>query len=104
MSRSSLLDHFSALDDPRQRGKMLCPLPEIMLLVLCATLAGAEDFVEIRHLGLQKLDFLRGLLPFARGIPSRPRRPRPPVRSPPWPKGNCAVRSLYRDQALDEKA
>ncbi|MFN7598211.1 MAG: ISAs1 family transposase [Cereibacter sp.] len=70
MSRSSLLDHFSALDDPRQRGKVLYPLPEIMLLVLCATLAGAEDFVEIRHWGRQKLDFLRGLLPFARGIPS----------------------------------
>lgn len=70
MSRPSLLDHFSALDDPRQRGKVVYPLPEIMLLVLCATLAGAEDFVEIRHWGRQKLDFLRGLLPFAQGIPS----------------------------------
>ena len=58
MFRSSLLEHFSALDDPRQRGKVLCPLPEIMLLVLCATLAGAEDFVEIRHWGRQKLDTL----------------------------------------------
>lgn len=34
MSRLSLLDHFSALDDPRQRGKVVYPLPEIMLLVL----------------------------------------------------------------------
>ena len=61
MSRRSLLDHFSTLDDPRQRGKVVYPLPEIMLLVLCATLAGAEDFVEIRQWGRQKLEFLRSL-------------------------------------------
>ncbi len=41
-----------------------------MLLVLCATLAGAEDFVEIRHWGREKLAFLRTLLPFRHGIPS----------------------------------
>jgi predicted transposase YbfD/YdcC len=70
MAQQSLLDHFSALQDPRQRGKVVYPLPEIMLLVLCATLAGAEDFVEVRHWGCQKLAFLRGMLPFAQGIPS----------------------------------
>lgn len=70
MAGSALLDHFSALDDPRQRGKVLYPLPEIMLLVLCATLSGAEDFVEIRFWGREKLAFLRTMLPFKRGIPS----------------------------------
>lgn len=70
MAAVSLLDHFSALDDPRQPGKVLYPLPEIMLLVLCATLAGAEDFVEIRFWGRGKLAFLRRMLPFRRGIPS----------------------------------
>jgi predicted transposase YbfD/YdcC len=70
MAGPALLDHFSALDDPRQPGKVLYPLPEVMLLVLCATLAGAEDFVEIGLWGRQKLDFLRTLLPFRRGIPS----------------------------------
>ena len=69
MPRPSLLDHFSGLDDPRQRGKVLYPLPEIMLLILCATLSGAEDFVETRLWGLKKLRFLRGILPFKRGIP-----------------------------------
>ena len=43
MFRPSLPGHFPALDDPRQRGKVVCPLPEIMLLVLCATLAGTAD-------------------------------------------------------------
>src|SRR5215210_3718605 len=50
-SKRSLIEHFSALDDPRQAWKVIYPLPEIMLLVLCATLAGAEDFVEARLLG-----------------------------------------------------
>ena len=70
MAQLSLLGHFSALTDPRQRGKVLYPLPEIMLLILCGTLAGAEDFVEIREWGRKKLRFLRGLCPFTQGIPS----------------------------------
>ena len=70
MVRQSLLDHFSALSDPRRQGKVVYPLPEIMLLVLCATLAGAEDFVEVRHWGRKKLPFLRDMLPYASGIPS----------------------------------
>ena len=38
------VNHFSALEDPRQSWKVVYPLPEIMLLVLCGTLAAAEDF------------------------------------------------------------
>src|SRR5271166_2658146 len=66
----ALIDHFSALRDPRQQGKVLYPLREVMLLILCAVLAGAEDFVEIATWGRTNLEFLRRLLPFARGIPS----------------------------------
>lgn len=69
-AQRSLIDHFAALKDPRQAWKVVYPLPEIMLLVLCATLAAAEDFVEIRRWGREKLPFLRTLLPFAHGIPS----------------------------------
>ena len=70
MSGRSLIEQFSALDDPRQAWKVLFPLPEILLLVLCGTLAGAEDFVEIRRWGQMHQDFLRRLLPFKAGIPS----------------------------------
>lgn len=69
-SSASLLDHFSALSDPRQRWRVLYPLPEILLLVLCATLSGMEDFVEIRLWGEQRLDFLRRFLPYERGLPA----------------------------------
>ena len=66
----SLLDHFSVLRDPRQGGKVLYLLPEILLLVLCATLAGANDFVAVRLWGEQALPFLRRLLPYEDGLPS----------------------------------
>jgi predicted transposase YbfD/YdcC len=70
MSGRALLDHFSALKDPRQAWKVVYPLPEILLCVLCATMAGAEDFVETERWANKKLDFLRRFLPFADGIAS----------------------------------
>jgi predicted transposase YbfD/YdcC len=69
-SKRSLIEHFSALKDPRQAWKVIYPLPEIMLLALCATLAGAEDFVEARLWGVKNLAFLRRFLPFKDGLPS----------------------------------
>lgn len=66
----SLLDHFSALKDPRQSAKVLYPLAEVLLLALSATLAGADDFVETVLWGTEHLAFLRRFYPFARGIPS----------------------------------
>ena len=69
-SDCSLVAAFAGLSDPRQSAKVLYPLPEIMLLLLCATLAGADDFVEIAVWGEQNLGFLRCLLPFQHGIPS----------------------------------
>src|SRR3954471_754458 len=66
----SLLDHFAALEDPRQQAKVLYPLPEILLLLLCATLAGADDVPELGIWGGENLAFLRRLLPYRHGIPS----------------------------------
>jgi DDE_Tnp_1-associated len=66
-----LLQHFAALKDPRQLVKVLYPLPEILLLVLCATIAAADDFVEIKHWGETHMDFLRRFLPYAVSCPTR---------------------------------
>src|SRR5437764_13295464 len=66
----SLLDHFAALEDPRQQAKVLYPLPEILLLLLCATLAGAGDVTEVGLWGEENLAFLRRFLPYRHGIAS----------------------------------
>ena len=67
---TSLLDRFAALEDPRQAAKVLYPLPAILLLLLSATLAGADDCVEIELRGREQLAFLRRFLPYRHGIPS----------------------------------
>jgi predicted transposase YbfD/YdcC len=66
----SLLARFATLEDPRQTAKVLYPLPEILLLLLSATLAGADDCVEIEFWGKEQLAFLRRFLPYQHGIPS----------------------------------
>ena len=64
------LNHFNDLPDPRQRGKIVYPLDEVLLLTLLAVLAGADSFVEIARFGDKKLDLLRRFRPFRDGTPS----------------------------------
>lgn len=63
------LRHFNDLADPRQAGKVIYPLDEILLLCLLAVLAGAECFTEIALFGVKKLGFLRRFRPFKDGTP-----------------------------------
>ena len=65
----SLLDHFAALSDPRQHAKVLYPLPEILLLVLSATIAGADDFVETTLWGTRASGVPQTLLPLRQRHP-----------------------------------
>ena len=64
------LDYFKDLPDPRQPGKVIYPLPEVLLLCLLAVLAGAETFVDIARFGEKKLDLLRRFRPFLHGTPA----------------------------------
>ena len=64
------LNHFKDLPDPRQAGKVIYPLDEVLLLCLLAVLAGAETFVDISLFGGKKLDLLRRFRPFRDGTPS----------------------------------
>jgi predicted transposase YbfD/YdcC len=64
------LSHFKGLPDPRQPGKVIYPLDEVLLLCLLAVLAGAETFVDIALFGERKLDLLRRFRPFRCGTPS----------------------------------
>jgi predicted transposase YbfD/YdcC len=64
------LSFFADLPDPRQPGKVIYPLQEVLLLCLLAVLAGAECFVEIARFGEKKIELLRRFLPFKDGTPS----------------------------------
>ena len=43
------LTHFCDLPDPRQRGKLLYPLPELLLCCLVGVLYGANGWVEVEE-------------------------------------------------------
>ena len=64
------LESFKELDDPRQRGKVLYPLDEVLLLVLLGVIAGCESWVEIARYGEKKLALLRRFRPFKDAPPS----------------------------------
>jgi predicted transposase YbfD/YdcC len=64
------LDYFKDLPDPRQRGKVIYPLDEVLLLCLLAVLAGSEAITDIARFGEKKLDLLRRFRPFRDGTPA----------------------------------
>jgi predicted transposase YbfD/YdcC len=66
----AIIDYFVDMPDPRQQGKVLYPLAEIVLTSLCAIICGAETYVDIEEFGDAKIDFLKQFLPFENGIPS----------------------------------
>jgi predicted transposase YbfD/YdcC len=64
------LDYFKDLPDPRQRGKVIYPLDEVLLFCLLAVLGGAETFVDTALFGEKKIGLLRRFRPFRDGTPS----------------------------------
>jgi predicted transposase YbfD/YdcC len=66
----AIIEHFEDMPDPRQQGKVLYPLAEIVLTSLCAIICGAESYVDIEEFGNAKIDFLKQFLPFKNGTPS----------------------------------
>lgn len=67
--RKSLLEHFSAIKDNRQSCKVMYPLSEVLLLVVCGTMAACDDYDDIVLWGNRHLDFLRRLQPYHFSIP-----------------------------------
>ena len=66
----SFLAQRAALRGPRQTAKALDPLPEVLLLLPCGAVAGADGFVALALWGSEPLAVWRRFLPGARGVPS----------------------------------
>jgi len=65
-----LADRFSDLDDPRERGKVIYPLTDVLVIAVCAAIAGAESYEDIVLYGKSKKSWLTGFLDLEHGIPS----------------------------------
>lgn len=64
-----LLDHLGRIEDTRQSWKVAYPLREVLLLVVCGTIASGDDYEDIVDWGEAHLSFLRGFADFYHGIP-----------------------------------
>jgi predicted transposase YbfD/YdcC len=65
----ALLDHFATIDDPRDVRRVAHPLPEVLLLVVCGTMADCDDYEHIAAWGQAHLPFLRRYMPYGYGVP-----------------------------------
>jgi predicted transposase YbfD/YdcC len=62
---------FSGLKDPRIERKKLYPLREILFVVLCGMICGAESWRDFVLFGKEKIDFLKEYFEYSNGIPSK---------------------------------
>ena len=65
-----LLDWLEYLEDGRQQIKVQHKLKDILVIVLFATLANADDWVEITMFADYYQDYFRKYIPLENGIPS----------------------------------
>ena len=65
----SLLDHFSIIDDWREPWRVAHPLREVLLLVVCGSMADCDHYDAIAAWGEANLPFLRRYLPYEHGAP-----------------------------------
>lgn len=69
-AKRSILEHFSAIPDPRREHGKLHLLADILALALCAVIAGAGSWQQIETFGQEKFAWLAQLLRLPNGIPS----------------------------------
>jgi len=65
-----LVEQFAALDDPRCPKKIEHRLVDVLVIAVCAVVAGAEMFEDIALYGRCKQAWLRGFLELPGGAPS----------------------------------
>jgi predicted transposase YbfD/YdcC len=67
---TSVKDHFLSLSDPRIFRKTHHRLIDVIVIALCAVIAGADDWVEIAAFGREKESWFKTFLELPNGIPS----------------------------------
>lgn len=67
---TSISDHFKNLPDPRIEGRSRHLLIDIITMVLCAVIGGADTFDDINLFAQEKEEWFRSFLELPGGIPS----------------------------------
>jgi predicted transposase YbfD/YdcC len=66
----SIPQYFAKLKDPRRAHRRLHHLQDIIVIALCAVIAGAQDWQQIETFGRKRRAWLDGFLELCNGIPS----------------------------------
>ena len=66
----SIRKHFASLRDPRLKRRQRHLLADILVITLCAVIAGANNFPQIEAFGKRRRDWLARFLALPNGIPS----------------------------------
>lgn len=66
----SIPQYFAKLKDPRRAHRRLHLLQDIIVIALCATIAGAQDWQEIETFARERRDWLKRFLKLPNGVPS----------------------------------
>src|SRR6516162_10120197 len=66
----SIPKYFRKLKDPRRAHRRLHRLQDIIVIALCAVIAGAQDWQEIETFGRKRLAWLKRFLPLPNGSPA----------------------------------
>ena len=68
--KSTVLDFFADMPDPRVERTKLHKLEDILAITICAVICGAEGWTEIELFGRSKYTWLKTFLDLPNGIPS----------------------------------
>jgi predicted transposase YbfD/YdcC len=63
-------NHFGNVSDPRVDRTKLHRLIDILVIAICAVIAGADNWEDVAEFGQAKLEWFQGFLELANGIPS----------------------------------
>lgn len=66
----SIPRYFRKLKDPRRAHRRLHLLQDIIVIALCAVIAGAQDWQEIETFGRKRRDWLKRFLQLPNGVPA----------------------------------
>jgi len=67
---TSIISHFSSIEDPRIERRKRHELKDIFFITLCASICGADSWVAIETFGKAKEAWFTNLLSLKNGIPS----------------------------------
>jgi predicted transposase YbfD/YdcC len=65
-----LKSHFSKVKDPRVERTKKHKLIDIIIIAICATICGADGWIQVEQFGIEKEAWLKTILELPEGIPS----------------------------------